>query len=94
MVNQTLKAPTQKKVTLLTDCQSALQAVTGGTPQKNHTELIASIHKSVETLEAKGADVSITWIAGHTGLNGNELVDLEAKKGAYKAVLCSINAGH
>ena len=39
----------------------------------------------MDTLEAKGAEVSITWIAGHTGLTGNELADSEAKKGALEA---------
>ncbi len=72
-------------VHILTDCQAALSALTSPSPPSNHTALIHSIHRSVQTLESKGATVTITWITGHSGLIGNELADKEARKGAVLA---------
>jgi ribonuclease HI len=74
-----------KKIHILTDCQGALQTVTATHPVKNYAQLAYNITKNAETLKELNNTVSITWIAGHVNLQGNDEADRQAKLGAEKA---------
>ena len=76
-----------KTIHLLTDCQAALTAVTSPllSMSRSHGQLIHDINIKVKDLNAKGHKTSITWIAGHAGLAGNDLADKLAKTAANEA---------
>ena len=67
-----------KNITILTDSQAALKALKGYTV--NHKCVLSCI----ETLNTLGLEKRITigWIPGHTGVQGNEIADKLAKQGA------------
>ena len=67
---------------LLTDCQSALIAATATRVPENYVNLTRSINTSVATLETQNNKIKITWIAGHTDIEGNDLADTAAKDAA------------
>jgi len=72
-------------VNILTDCQSALSAVCSSTSVTNHNKLVTDILDLVDFIKAKDIHVSLTWVAGHAGLHGNEIADACAKLGAQEA---------
>jgi len=69
---------------ILTDCQSALTTVTGMNQYNEHTSLVQEIARKSKILDDRGTPCAITWIAGHAGLNGNELADDCAKEAALE----------
>ena len=73
------------KVAVLTDCQSALQTVTSTSNQSSHPRTISRIVQCIQILDKRNIDVEITWIAGHSGLNGNNIADSLAKEAAVEA---------
>ena len=74
-----------RKIHLLTDCQSALLATTSNSSPRNHTEIISQISSKITQLKSHGNSVTITWIAGHVNLAGNEKADRLAKLAAEEA---------
>ncbi len=71
-------------ISILTDCQSALSAITGPTPD-SHAHIIGDIRNKAKNLTRLGHTIEITWIAGHAGLTGNDLADACAKRAAKEA---------
>ena len=72
------------KVSILTDCQSALCAITS----KEHHDrcnIIRNIQDVATKISQRSTEIYITWVAGHTGLIGNEIADRLAKEGANVA---------
>ncbi len=76
---------TNKKVHILTDCQSALYSVTSNSAPSNFSPVVRSITTFVTVLHQRNVSVHITWIAGHVDLHGNEEADSLAKAAAMEA---------
>ena len=72
------------KISIFTDCQSALVAITNNNPHDRITP-IRNIEKLANLLHSKGSIIHITWIAGHVGLRGNEMADHQARLGMETA---------
>lgn len=70
-----------KKLYLFIDNQYALNVSTSKWKAKAHRPLITSIHKLMSTLQLS-SDLSIGWVPGHAGVDGNEEADGLAKQGA------------
>ena len=64
------------EVTILSDCQSAIYAVSG------HLAQSRTVFNAIKALNKLGSTkhVNIRWIEGHAGHYGNELADLLAKE--------------
>ncbi len=82
-----------RSIHLLTDCQAALTSVTSPNlaGYRSHTQKISDVSSKVKNLESHGHTTSITWIAGHAGLVGNDLADKCAKKAAVEASKWDVN---
>ena len=74
-----------KTVTLLTDCQSALQTVCNNRDPNSHHTLCSDIRTKTGQLSEEGWTLQIGWVAGHADLAGNELADQQAKEAAHSA---------
>ena len=74
-----------KIIHILSDCQSAILSSTNNKIADGHQEEINEICKIAEILHNRGIKVSISWIGGHNGIEGNNLADHAAKKGAALA---------
>ena len=69
-----------KTVTILTDCQSALQTVCNNRDPNSHHTLCSDIRTKTGQLCQEGWTLQIGWVAGHADLAGNELADQQAKE--------------
>nr|XP_054769483.1 uncharacterized protein LOC129277311 [Lytechinus pictus] len=72
-------------VHILTDCQSALQAMTSTLHPSSLPEIVSNTSKNISILHNRGSSVTITWIAGHAEVHGNVIADRLAKEAAYHA---------
>ena len=70
-----------KKLYLFIDNLYALNVSTGKWKAKAHRPLVTSIHELMSTLRLS-SDLSIGWVPGHAGVDGNEEADGLAKQGA------------
>ena len=70
-----------KKLYLFIDNQYALNVSTGKWKAKAHRPLVTNIHGLMSTLQLS-SDLSIGWVPGHAGVDGNEEADGLAKQGA------------
>lgn len=70
-----------KKVVILTDSLSAIQALQSG---KGHArpDKLQAIQKLINTIIRKNINLSIDWCPAHCSIVGNELADAAAKSGA------------
>ena len=70
-------------------------AATATRAPENYVNVIRSINTSVATLETQNNKIKITWIAGHTDIEGNDLADTAAKDAANETAStpesCSIS---
>jgi len=81
LVSSNLK-PGINGIIILTDCQAALQTLCNTSRPTNFINLTHQIIETTQHLEKRGIAVSLTWVAGHAGLEGNEIADACAKAGA------------
>jgi ribonuclease HI len=73
----TSRQPTQ--VTILSDSQAALMAIT------NPLQTSQTVTQTVDTMNLisqKGHNVLLSWVRGHNGAQGNEMADCQANLGA------------
>ena len=80
-----------RTVHVLTDCQSALQAVAGLNAEDNYGSVIRKIQHCVNDLATRNVLVNIKWIAGHINLSGNDAADYLAKQAATNAIELDCN---
>ncbi|XP_063952156.1 uncharacterized protein LOC135153466 [Lytechinus pictus] len=87
----TLKKPAlvDQVVHILTDCQSAVMAMTSSLHSSSFPEVVSRTNKNITLLRSRGTTVTITWIAGHANIMGNELADQLAKDAALEAASSS-----
>ena len=72
----TLKAVTNKAVTIYSDSLSSIQAI----KHNKKLKLVTEILQLSKYVQKNGVNVSICWIPGHVGIRGNESADHEAKE--------------
>ena len=66
-----------KDIIIYSDSRSALEAIKAYHPENNLVSLIQlSIHKLIK----KRISVTLCWVPGHVGLQGNEKADKAAKE--------------
>lgn len=73
----------QQAASIAVDNQSTVQASTGFSSQPGHY-LLTELHKATRSLLKKHTRTTLTirWVPGHKGVEGNEKVDEGAKKAA------------
>jgi hypothetical protein len=72
-----------KSATVYADNQAALQGLTANEPGPGKYMLDAIHNEISRAMEKNGRDkIRLRWIPGHEGVEGNEAVDIEAKKAA------------
>ncbi|XP_052783101.1 uncharacterized protein LOC128219333 [Mya arenaria] len=81
----TATTPQRKNIHIFTDCQGAISTAFSREIPKNKIETVFNIKTSVTSLEDNGNTLHVHWIPGHKNIEGNELADEHAKKGAKKA---------
>lgn len=70
---------------IFSDARSVLQAlISNPFASKNHNPIIFQIKQKIIECDAKGFEVVLAWIPGHSGIAGNEKADQVAKD----AVIC------
>ena len=70
--------PTQK-VTIFTDNQSVIQAVSAPHVQSGQL-ILRFIVLAINNLREQHIDVELRWIPAHIGVNGNEMADKATKE--------------
>ena len=73
-----------KKIYILTDCQSAITAITNNKASDSHQDVINKINQKAKNLLSKNIVVQMSWVGGHSEIHGNDLADHAAKKGAIE----------
>ena len=73
-----------KKIYILTDCQSAVTAITNNKASDSHQDVINKINQKAKNLLSKNIVVQMSWVSGHSEIHGNDLADHAAKKGAIE----------
>ena len=74
-----------RRAHLITDCQSAVHAVTNCAVDGNYGLLLSKIQQCVNLLNTRKVEVCIFWTAGHINLPGNDIADSLAKEAAVNA---------
>jgi len=73
------KYNTQTSITLCTDSQSSIKALTDS---DSCSYLVQQILQQVDTCQNKNIQIKFMWIRGHEGNRGNDIADQLAKQGA------------
>lgn len=67
-----------QKLTVFIDNQAAIQSIERPRNQSRQM-ILGMIRRNINLLQARGIKVTLRWIPAHTGVKGNEEVDLMAK---------------
>lgn len=68
-----------QKLTIFTDNQSAIQAITAPSAQPGQ-QILRFIVSAIDRLREQNIEVEIRWIPAHIGVEGNELANSAAKE--------------
>ena len=68
------------RICILTDSKSSLQAIQNRSP--NRIDSILYILETIYKMKKSGREVSLQWIPSHTGIKGNDMADIVAKRAA------------
>jgi ribonuclease HI len=80
-----LKVAAQNEaITVFLDSQVAIQRIRSSTTQAGQA-ITGQIHKRARQLQQRGNKVTIRWVPGHLGIDGNERADKSAKEAANSA---------
>ena len=81
---QTLHLTNVDKIHIFSDCQSAIMSIINNKNADSHQDEINDINKMAKSLENKNIETIISWVGGHSEIEGNILADTAAKNGALK----------
>ena len=73
------------KVTVLLDSQAAITQIQGTEPGPGQA-LAIQAHEAASWLQERRVKVTIQWVPGHAGVEGNEQADQAAKQAAAKSL--------
>ena len=73
-----------EKIVILSDCQAAINTVCNHEYPSNFTNIICKINERIKDLCNKNVTLEILWVAGHAGIQGNDLADQCAKEAALQ----------
>lgn len=76
--------------TLFTDSRAALQSLQSRSPKIDSQQLVQDIIVIHHTAAASGHTVFLQWIPSHCGIEGNEAVDLAARRALYSSRIIPI----
>lgn len=68
-----------QKITIFTDNQSAIQAISTPNIQSGQ-HILRFIVNAINTLREQHIEVELRWIPAHIGIRGNEMADKAAKE--------------
>ena len=71
---------THDKISIFTDSLKALTWIEEGTKTKERPEIVQKILRETTHMSQDGKKITMVWIPGHIGIEGNERADAEAKK--------------
>jgi ribonuclease HI len=74
-----------RKVHIITDCQSAVHAIAKCHVNQNHGFVLNKVKTLVKTLHSRNVQITVYWTAGHINLCGNDIADDLAKRAAIIA---------
>ena len=77
---------TLTQVVLLSDSKSVLESL-NNTKSKNRADLIMECKIIIHQIICSGTELVLMWIPSHTGIRGNEKVDLLAKQASSKNMI-------
>ena len=66
--------------------RAVIEALNNSKP-KNRSDLILECKLIIDQIMCKGIDLVLMWIPSHTGIKGNDIVDVVAKQASKKSVL-------
>ena len=62
-----------EKIVISSDCQAAINTVCNHEYPSNFTNIICKINERIKDLCNKNVTLEILWVAGHVGIQGNDL---------------------
>ena len=77
MALEMIKASKKKKIIILSDSLSALEAISSR--NLNHSKLL-DFFTTYTKVKNRNGDIVLAWVPGHVGIWGNELADSAAKE--------------
>ena len=79
---------------IFSDSKSALKTASGSNPSYSTSHLIFKISNLLFLANQNNLDVSLIWIPGHVGVDGNEIVDVLAKNGSTDGPIFDLPLTH
>ena len=79
---------------ICSDSKSVLETASGSNPSSNISHLIFKIRNLLFLANQSNLDVSLIWIPGHVGVDGNEIVDVLAKNAATDGQILDLPLTH
>ncbi|CAG2187012.1 RNASEH1 [Mytilus edulis] len=72
-------------ITLFSDSQTSIGILTLNWKSENYIKVIREIKKNMKVLKMNGIPLNFEWTPGHADIQGNDIADSLAKKGAKEA---------
>ena len=83
------KCKHRANIYIISDCQSAIQAILSNKAPDSHIKEIETAIRSAKEISKMNSNIKLSWIGGHIDILGNDLADKAAKEGAMRSDLPS-----